>query len=129
MAKVVGDTQNVAGGTSGALEADFPKSVTQVFSDPPKAAMVFEGDFVGGVITSSTKAEPKTGFDVFAFPIINDSPPAVVGGGDTVITFNDTPAVQALVTYLATPEAASIWAAKGGFSSAEQEGRPERLPR
>ena len=51
MAKVVGDTQNIAGGTSGALEADFPKSVTQVFSDPPKAAMVFEGDFVGGVIT------------------------------------------------------------------------------
>ena len=128
MAKVVGDTENVAGGTSGALEADFPKSVTQVFSDPPKAAMVFEGDFVGGVITSSTKAEPKTGFDVFAFPNINDSPPAVVGGGDTVITFNDTPAVQALVSYLATPEAASIWAAKGGFSSANKKVDPSVYP-
>ena len=28
-------------------QTDFPTSVTQVFSDPPKAAMVFEGDFVG----------------------------------------------------------------------------------
>jgi ABC-type glycerol-3-phosphate transport system substrate-binding protein len=128
MAKIVGDTPNVAGGTSGALEADFPKSVTQVFTDPPKAAMVFEGDFVAGVITSSTKAQPKTGFDVFAFPTINDSPPAVLLAGDTVITFTDTPAVQALVSYLATPEAATIWAAKGGFSSANKKVDPSIYP-
>ena len=31
--------------------------------------------------------------------------------------FKDTPAARALVTYLATPEAATIWAKKGGFSS------------
>jgi ABC-type glycerol-3-phosphate transport system substrate-binding protein len=128
MAKVVGDTPNVVGGASGALETDFPTSVTKVFSDPPKAAMVFEGDFVGGVITSSTKAQPKTGFDVFGFPSINDSPASVVGGGDTVITFNDTPAVQALVSYLTTPEAASIWAAKGGFSSANKGVDPSVYP-
>jgi ABC-type glycerol-3-phosphate transport system substrate-binding protein len=128
MAKIVGDTPNVAGGASGALQADFPTSVTQVFSDPPKAAMVFEGDFVAGVITSSTKAQPKTGFDVFAFPSINNSPPAVLLAGDTVITFSDTPAVQALVSYLATSEAASIWAAKGGFSTANKKVDPSVYP-
>ena len=31
--------------------------------------------------------------------------------------FKDTPAARALVTYLATPEAATIWAKQGGFSS------------
>ena len=36
--KIFGDTENIAGGTSGALQTDFPTSVTQVFSDPPKAA-------------------------------------------------------------------------------------------
>jgi alpha-glucoside transport system substrate-binding protein len=128
MGKIVGDTQNIAGGTSGALQADFPASVTQVFSDPPKAAMVFEGDFVGGVITSSTKAQPKTDFNVFPFPSINNSPPAVVGGGDTVIAFTDTPAVQALVTYLASPDAATIWASKGGFSSANKKVDPSVYP-
>lgn len=128
MAKVVGDDGNIAGGTSGALEADFPTSVTQVFGDPAKAAMVFEGDFVGGVITSSTKAEPKTGFDVFAFPSINGSAPSVVGGGDTVIVFKDSPAVQALTTYLASPEAATIWASKGGFSSANKGVDPSVYP-
>ena len=53
--------------------------------------MVFEGDFVQGVILDSTDAEPETGFNQFAFPSINDSPPSVVGGGDTIIAFNGRP--------------------------------------
>ena len=110
-------SDKIAGGTESALQTDFPTSVTQVFSDPPKAAQVIEGDFVAGVITDSTKAEPKTGFDVFPFPSINDSPQVVVGGGDTVVMFKDSPAAEALVKYLASPEAAEIWAAKGGFAS------------
>jgi len=40
MADVIGDSNNIAGGTEGALQDDFPTSVTQVFSDPPKAAQV-----------------------------------------------------------------------------------------
>ena len=117
MAKIVGDSQNIAGGTSGALQTDFPTSVTQVYADPPKAAMVSEGDFVAAVISDSTSAEPETGYNAFPFPSINDSAPSVVGGGDFVVMFNDNPATQAFVSYLATPEAATIWAEKGGFAS------------
>jgi alpha-glucoside transport system substrate-binding protein len=117
LGKVFGDTENIAGGTSGALQTDFPTSVTQVYSDPPKAAQVYEGDFVGGVISAETTAEPETGFQVFDFPSVNGSEPMVVGGGDVVVMFQDSPAAQALISYLATPEAAEIWAAKGGFSS------------
>ncbi len=125
MAEVFSDTQNIAGGTSGALQTDFPTSVTQVFSDPPRAAMVFEGDFVQGVITSSTDAQAETDFNQFEFPSINDSAPSVVGGGDIVIMFNDTEATRALVQWLATPEAASIWAGRGGFSSPNRNVDPE----
>lgn len=117
MAQVFGDTGNIAGGTSGALQTDFPKSVTQVYTDPPAAAMVFEGDFVQGEILNSTQAEPETGFNQFAFPAVDDSPPSVVGGGDMIIAFDDDPATQAFVSYLATPEASEIWASRGGFSS------------
>ncbi len=117
MAKVVGDTSNIAGGKAGALQTDFPTSVTQVFANPPKAAQVIEGDFVAGNILSSTKAKPGTGFDEFAFPAINGSGPSVVGGGNFVVMFKDSPAAQALVKYLATAEAATIWAKLGGFSS------------
>jgi alpha-glucoside transport system substrate-binding protein len=120
MAKILGDTQNIAGGTQGALQTDFPTSVTQVFSDPPEAAQVLEGDFVAGVITDSTEAEPETGFNVAAFPAIGESGNVIVGGGDTVVMFEDSPAAQALVTYLTTPEAAEIWAERGGFASLNQ---------
>ena len=110
-------SDKIAGGTSSALQTDFPTSVTQVFATPPKAAQVLEGDFVGGVITSETKAKPETDFNVYAFPEINDSGPVVMGGGDVMVMFKDNPAARALIEYLATPEAAEIWAAKGGFSS------------
>jgi len=117
MAKIVGDTDNIAGGASGALQTDFPTSVTQVFADPPAAAQVLEGDFVAGVITDSTEAAAGEGFDVFKFPAIGESGDVVVGGGDTVVMFKDSPAAQALVTYLTTPEAAELWAERGGFAS------------
>jgi hypothetical protein len=115
MAQIFSASNNIFGGTSGALQTDFPTSVNNVFVDPAKAAMVMEGDFVPGVAT--TKLKPLTGFNQFAFPSVNGSAPSVVGGGDTVVMFKDTPAARALVTYLATPEAATIWAKAGGFSS------------
>jgi alpha-glucoside transport system substrate-binding protein len=115
MAQVFGQPNNIFGGTSGALQTDFPTSVNNVFVDPAKAAMVMEGDFVPGVAT--TKLKPVTGFNQFAFPSVNGSAPSVVGGGDTVVMFKDTPASRALVSYLATPAAATIWAKAGGFSS------------
>jgi len=117
MGKILGDTDNIAGGTQGALQTDFPTSVTQVFADPPKAAQVIEADFVAGEIVNSTKAKPETGFNEFDFPSINGSAPAVVGGGDQVVMFKDSPAAQALVEYLASPEASDIWVKRGGFSS------------
>jgi alpha-glucoside transport system substrate-binding protein len=120
MAQIVGDSNNIAGGTSGALETDFPQSVTNAFKENPDAAQVIEADFVESVITDSTPAKPETDFDVFDFPSIDDSPASVVGGGDSIIMFKDTPASQALIEYLATPEAAEIWAKRGGYSSANK---------
>jgi alpha-glucoside transport system substrate-binding protein len=118
MAKIVGDADNIAGGTQAALQNDFPTSVSNVFAEEPKAAMVIEGDFVPGVVESPL--EPESGYNVFPFPAINDSPPSVVGGGDLAIMFEDTPAARAFIEYLATPEAAEIWAGRGGFSSANR---------
>jgi alpha-glucoside transport system substrate-binding protein len=120
MAKVVGDTGNIAGGISGALQTDFPGSVTKAFKEDPEAAMVIEADFVESEITNSTKAKPETGFNVFDFPAINGSPSTVLGGGDMVVMFDDSPAARALVEYLATPEAAEIRARGGGYSSANK---------
>jgi len=129
MGKVFADEENIAGGNRGALQVDFPKSVSQVFSESPKAAIVIEGDFVAGVIADSTKAKPGEGYDVSPFPAVGDSSEnTVVGGGDMVVAFSDTPAVQALVKYLATAEAAEIWAKRGGFASPNKNLDPSVYP-
>jgi alpha-glucoside transport system substrate-binding protein len=132
MAKIFSDTDNIAGGTEGALQNDFPTSVTNAFGDPPKAAMVIEADFVATEILNSTEAKPETGFNVFTFPSINDSPPSVVGGGDMVVMFKDSPAARAFVEYLATPEAAELWVKRGGSSpnkNVDENAYPDAITR
>jgi alpha-glucoside transport system substrate-binding protein len=119
MADVIGKGSNMAGGTSGAVQTDFPTSVNNVFQKPPKAAMVIEGDFVPGVAT--VKATPVTDYNVFAFPSINNSPPSVEIGGDTIVAFKDTPAVHAFMTFLASPQAAEAWAKRGGFGTGNKK--------
>jgi alpha-glucoside transport system substrate-binding protein len=120
MADIFNDTENIFGGRDGALQTDFPTSVSAVFADPPKAAMIAEGDFVPGVVAGQSPAQPETDYDFFDFPSINGSGSVVVGGGNEVIMFKDTPASQALAKYLASPEAGEIWAKRGGFASPNQ---------
>jgi alpha-glucoside transport system substrate-binding protein len=127
MADVFSDTDNIFGGTSGALGTDFATSVTNVFSDSPKASMVLEGDFVPGA-ASETTLKAGEGYDVFPFPTLGESANTVVGGGDSIVMFKDTPASRALVTYLASPEAAEIWAKRGGFSSANSKLSADAYP-
>jgi alpha-glucoside transport system substrate-binding protein len=115
MADVVGKSNYMVGGTDGALQTEMPDSVAKVFTDKPDAAMVVLGDFAPGV--TETTLEPETGYNVFTFPEIEDSGPAVVGGGDLFVKFKDTPAADAFLEYLTTVEAAEIWAKRGGFSS------------
>ena len=128
MADVLGDTENIKGGTSGALQTEFPTSVENVFVDPAKAAQVLEGDFVPGVVADKTKLKAVEGYNVFDFPSINGSGPTVVGGGDSVVMFNDTPASQALVEFLASKEAQEVWAKRGGFSSPNKSVDPNVYP-
>jgi alpha-glucoside transport system substrate-binding protein len=115
MADVVGDPSNMAGGADGALQTEMPDSVARVFTESPEAAMVVIGDFAPGV--TETTLTPVEGFNVFDFPAIEGSEPAVMGGGDIFLQFKDNPAADAFLEYLTTPEAAEIWASRGGFSS------------
>jgi len=119
MADVVGESDYLAGGTQEALQTEMPDSVAKVFRDDPEAAMVIIGDFAPGV--TETTLEPETGFNVFTFPSIEDSDPAVVGSGDLFVQFKDNPAADAFLEYLTTTDAAEIWAERGGFSSPNKD--------
>jgi ABC-type Fe3+ transport system substrate-binding protein len=119
-AELVGDPANIAGGTRGAIETDFVTSVTQVFTGDPAAATVYEGDFVPGIIPADANAVAGEDFDFFDFPSIDGSEPAVIGGGDAAVALTDNSAAQEFLAFLATPEAAQVWAERGGFTSANQ---------
>jgi alpha-glucoside transport system substrate-binding protein len=115
MQEIYGDEANLAGGREESLQTEMPESVAKVFSDSPEAAMVIIGDFAPGV--TETTLEPGTGFNVYGFPSIEGSASSVMGGGDIFLKFTDNPAADAFLEYLTTPEAAQIWAERGGFSS------------
>ncbi|MFJ3039108.1 MULTISPECIES: ABC transporter substrate-binding protein [Streptomyces] len=117
LAEIWGKKDFVAGGASGALQTEFPASVTQTFTggDQPKAGMVYEGDFAQ-VNIGETKAKIGTDAKVFPFPAVGDTAP-VVSGGDAAVILKDSKAAQALATWLASPDAAAIQAKLGGFLS------------
>ncbi|MEU9847423.1 ABC transporter substrate-binding protein [Streptomyces sp. NPDC047985] len=117
LAELFGKPSLIAGGADGALQTEFPASVTQTFTggDQPKAAMVFEGDFVG-VNIAQTKAKIGTDAKVFPFPAVGAKSP-VVTGGDAAVALKDGKGAQALLTWLGSVDAAKIMAEQGGFIS------------
>ncbi|WP_156722438.1 ABC transporter substrate-binding protein [Streptomyces apocyni] len=128
LGKLFGNKDYLAGGQDGALQTEFPTSVTQTFTggDQPKAAMVFEGDFVA-VNIGQTDAEIGTDAKVFPFPAVGDDAP-VVTGGDAAVALKDSQGAQALLTFLASTDAAEIWAKQGGFISPNKEMDPATYP-
>ncbi|WP_328835532.1 ABC transporter substrate-binding protein [Streptomyces europaeiscabiei] len=114
------DKQLLAGGQKGALNTDFPGSVEKVFGPEPEAGMVYEGDFVAGVAKDQFGRKIGEDADFFPFPPVGGGEAPVVSGGDAAVVLKDgknTKAGMALLEYLATPEAAAVWAGTGGFLS------------
>ncbi|MFJ6105677.1 ABC transporter substrate-binding protein [Streptomyces sp. NPDC092359] len=128
LAEVFRDKQLVAGGAQLALRTDFPGSVEQVFGPEPKAAMVYEGDFVGGVAKDEFGKKPGEDAKFFPFPAVGTGTAPVVSGGDAAVVLKDAEnadGAMRLVEFLATPEAAEVWAAAGGFLSPNKNVKPE----
>ncbi|MDH6221258.1 ABC transporter substrate-binding protein [Streptomyces pseudovenezuelae] len=125
LAQLWGKDDLIAGGRKGALNTEFPKSVTQAFSGDTPAAMVYEGDFVTANINADTKAKLGTDAKVFPFPAVGSESP-VVSGGDVAVALKSGAGAQALLTFLASTDAAEIWTAQGGVISPNKEMDPAK---
>lgn len=110
--------QFLLGGVPGSLRRGFEDSVISAFTRPARAAMVSEGDFVAAVVTTRTRDRLTSDVDTFTFPGSYRGLPVVVGGGDVVVQMRASAAGRQLMRYLASPEAAAVWARAGGFVSA-----------
>ncbi|WP_372499591.1 ABC transporter substrate-binding protein [Streptomyces lichenis] len=120
LGELFSDRKLIAGGQKGALGTDFPGSVEKVFGPDPEAGMVYEGDFVAGI--AKDQFGRKIGQDAafFPFPAVAGGKAPVVSGGDAAVMLKDggnQKAAEAFTEYLATPEAAAVWAEAGGFLS------------
>ncbi|MFF5716058.1 ABC transporter substrate-binding protein [Streptomyces buecherae] len=120
LAELFGDEDLLTDGKEGALRTEFPQSVAKTFAGgEPRAAMVFEADFVAANVADAG-AELGTDAKVFPFPAVGAKAP-VVTGGDVAVALKDTKAAQALLTFLASPDAAAVWAREGGLISANTQ--------
>lgn len=124
LGKLFKDKQLVAGGQKEALNTDFPGSVEKVFGPKPEAGMVYEGDFVAGVAKDQFGKTIGTDANFFPFPAVDGGKAPVVSGGDAAVVLKDGKNAKAgmkLLEYLATPEAAAVWAKAGGFLSPNKQ--------
>lgn len=125
MAQIFGKKEFMLGGSSGALQTDFPTCVTQVYGQK-KAAMVIEADFVAASVGQSGA---KVGEDakIMPFPKAGDTAPVVLGG-DVAVAMKDTKGAMALLEFLASKEGGEIWAKQPGYLSPNRNVSPDNYP-
>jgi alpha-glucoside transport system substrate-binding protein len=119
MVKVIND-ENVAGGIDTVLGISFVDSIGRVFGKNPRAEMLYEGGFVGGIAIDQVNSSLRPGQDIdwFEFPQINEEHGnPLVGGGDVAAAFVNDEDVKELMEYLSTPEAGRIWVSTGAIAS------------
>jgi alpha-glucoside transport system substrate-binding protein len=119
MVKIINE-ENVPGGIEAALGTAFVDSIGQVFGTNARAELYYEGGFVGGIAIGEVNPdlEPGTDIDFFPFPTINEEVgQPLLGAGDVAVAFENNEDVKALMEYLASPEAGTIWVSTGAIVS------------
>jgi alpha-glucoside transport system substrate-binding protein len=114
LATVFGD-RSLSGPLTLSSGTTFEQSVDEVFGPHPRAAMVFEGDFVSSFLPPTL---PRSDARFFSFPPpAPEASPAIEVGGDVAVLFSKSAAAKRLIQFLATPDAAELWVRAGGFIS------------
>ena len=119
MKEVITD-KNVPGGITGALGVAFTDGIAQAFGATPKAALYYEGGFVGGIATGQTNKDLKIGdtIDWFNFPTFGGAgDTAAEIGGDEIAALTTKPGVKEFITFMTTADSGSVWAKTGAIIS------------
>ncbi len=119
MKEVITD-KNVPGGITGALGVAFTDGIAQAFGTTPKAALYYEGGFVGGIATGQTNKDLKIGetIDWFGFPTFGGAgDTAAEIGGDEIAALTTKPGVKEFIQFMTTVDSGSTWAKTGAIIS------------
>ena len=105
------------GGVRGIVETPVDEAIFPLLDDPPGCALHRQADFAETWLPGGTTIGPDGDVDVFLLPGTTDAPPPLVVGGTQAVQFGTGADVDALMIYLAGPQAGAIWARQGGFIS------------
>ena len=117
----------VNGGPENIAAITFQDSPLPLFNDPPNCAMLKQGSFISNFFPEGQ----EDAVDFFPFPTIGGNTGAM-GGGDTIIVFENDPGVVAAIKDWIKPEWGCVLASPGGGTESEFGGHGvagvERLP-
>jgi len=117
----------VLGGTDNVAAIDFRDAPLPMFDDPPGCLMHKQGSFIANFFPEGGEEEVS----FFPFPTIGGNTGAM-GGGDTLIVFEDDPAIAQAVQDWTTPTWQCVLASPSGGTASEFGGHGvagvERLP-
>jgi len=116
---VVTDPKKVFGGPTAVLTTNFGDAGTPLFTKPAGCSLLQQASFIADFFVKNTPGlKPVEDFDFFGFPNINSKfSGAIEASGDLFGMFRDTPQARALMNYLITPEAQTIWVKTGQIIS------------
>jgi alpha-glucoside transport system substrate-binding protein len=120
----------VYGGTTGELTTSFGDAPNALFTKPPEAYMLKQATFIQSFIKSQNPGVVvEEDYDVFQFPSIQPQwGNPVEGSGDLIGVFNGTDAAMALVNYLASAEAQTIFCGELGKIAVNTKVDPSIYP-
>jgi alpha-glucoside transport system substrate-binding protein len=108
----------VAGGLTAVVDTPVDEALRPLFADPPGCALYKQADFAASWMPAGTSIGVDGDVTWFLLPgtTAGRTAPLLVGG-DQIVQFRHDPDVDALMAYLAGPDAGASWARRGGFLS------------
>ncbi len=127
---IVNDPKMVYGGPAGAAAASFYRAFNPMFATPPGCYLYKQADFITSFfIQQFPNLKAGTDYNFFVLPSPDPQYQNILEvGGDLFGMFRDTPQARALIQYLTTPGAQSIWAARGGYLAPNKLVNPTVYP-
>jgi alpha-glucoside transport system substrate-binding protein len=108
---------NTHGGPNYVINTGFGSGANPMFADPPGCLFHHQASFITSFFQDEGGAK-EGDYDFFPMPDLNPAfTGAATGAGDLFGMFNDTPQARALMAYLVTADAQSIWVGIGGALS------------
>jgi alpha-glucoside transport system substrate-binding protein len=128
--EIVTDPSRVYGGPQTVIATNFGQAFVPMFEDPPGCYLHRQASFITTFFEEQFEdLEAGEDYNFFVLPAIEEEfgNPLLVAG-DLFGIFNDTPQSRALLQYMVTAQAQSIWAERGGFLSANRALDPAIYP-